>query len=142
VSGDHLDRRHDEGEVGILGLAEWRRHTDIERVEVAHGRRIDRRAEAAGRLELGDIGRRHVLNVRSARIDCVHLAGVEVDANGRQARAREFDCQGQSDVPETDDPDAGRSIREAGSKRRCQIRGRRLFRRGCRDRHERKVSAL
>ena len=35
VRGDHLDRRDDVGQVGVLRLAQRRRHADVDRVERA-----------------------------------------------------------------------------------------------------------
>ena len=42
VRGDHLDGRDDVGEIGILGLAERRRHADVDGVERPDDRGVSR----------------------------------------------------------------------------------------------------
>ena len=59
------------------------------------------------RTSARDLLRRHVGDVRLAAVDRVDLPGVEIDADGLEAGARELDGERQADVAEPDDAGAG-----------------------------------
>ena len=104
--GDRLDRVHDVGQVGILGLAQRRRHADVDRVHVAELAHVGRRAELAGLDARREIGFEHVRDVALAGVDLIDLRRVDVEAGDVEAGARELDDERQADVAEADDTDA------------------------------------
>ena len=105
-----FDGRHDVRHVGVLRLAQRRRHADVDRVELGDDGEVGRRAQASGR----DAAPRRRRSARRGCTTCpaltaVDLARVEVDAGGVEAGARELDGERQPDVAEADDADAGAS---------------------------------
>ena len=106
--GNHLDRGDDVGQVRVLRLAERRRHADVDRVERRDDRRVASWRDSRPALRNSATSRRrHVRDVRLAAVDGVDLPGVEVDAGGLEAGARELDGERQADIAEADDADVG-----------------------------------
>ena len=107
VRRDRFDCRDDIGQVGILRLAERRRHADVDRVEARNDREVRGRRQPAGGSQLGHRRRRDVGNVRRAAADRGDFSIVEIDPGRREAALRQLDRQRQADIPEADDAYAG-----------------------------------
>ena len=111
VLGDRLDRRDDVGHVGVLRLAQRRRHADVDRVELADDRRSRSSHRACRRRcsALTSASRRR--ECRSARVD-------RLRPSARRGRCRspgirpsaELDRERQSDVSQPDDARSGAAV--------------------------------
>ena len=90
VRGDRLDRRHDERHVGILGLAQRRRHADVDRVELGDDAEVGGRAQPPGRRRASATSAEGTSGMYdSPRSIAAIFRGVEIDAGacrGRRAR--------------------------------------------------------
>ncbi len=113
VLGDGFHRRHDVRHVGVLGLAQRRRHADVDRVELGDRAVVAGGAQPPGADEVVDVGRRHVGDVGLAGCDRRDLPRVEVEADGLEAASRKFDGERQTDIAKSDDTDAGGSCSDA-----------------------------
>ena len=119
VLGNLLGRGDDVRHVRVFGLAQRRRHADVDRVEIAQHGKIRRRIEPVCLTQRRDIGGRHIGNVRAAGHDLVDLALIEIDAGRLQPVAGEFHCQRQADIAEPDHARACLAFQNSSAKAEC-----------------------
>ena len=106
VGRNAFERLHDVGQVGILGLAQRRRHTDVGDIHVRELRAVGCRPKMAGFHDPLELLLQHVRNVRMSRIDRVDFAAIDVETGHVEAGEREFHCQRESNVAQADDTDS------------------------------------
>ena len=97
VFGDLLAGVDDVAHVRIFGLAQRRRHADVDGVQVRDRGEIGGGAKLAG-FDQGYFLHRHVLDVGFAAIQGVDFALVDVDAGDGESGVREFHRQRQAHV--------------------------------------------
>ena len=102
-----IDRLHDVGHVGVLGLAQWRRHADVDDVGRSQRLRIRRRLELAVLHDLGQVLGGHVGNVAAPRQEFRDLVRVDVVADDGEPGTRELHGQRQADIAQSDDAQGG-----------------------------------
>ena len=113
MRGHLLDRRDHVRQVGIAGLAQRRRHADVDGVDAGQGREIGRRRERARIHRHPHVGGRHVGDVRLTPKDGTGPFRIDVETDRRHPGAGEGDGQRQPDVTEADHADAYLSRRNA-----------------------------
>ena len=106
-------RRHDEGNVGLLGLPERSGHADHDGVGLAQrvGRGVDR--EAPARHQRGQQGGGHVLHRAHAAREERGADGVGVHPDHPKAGPGEGHREGQPDVPQAHHAHRGGAARQA-----------------------------
>src|SRR5580700_8731238 len=78
IPGDLLGGRHDVTHVGIFSLAQWRRHADVDGVEILDHGKVGSGIEAGGVHQLRDLATGNVLNVGLAIHEAVDARLLQV----------------------------------------------------------------
>ena len=107
MPGDLPDRRHDVGKIRILGLAQRRRHTDIDAVETGELCEVGGGPQPAAGGQRLDVGPGHIDPARVSARDPPDLVLVHVEPNCREPRLGELQGQRQTDIAEPDHAEPG-----------------------------------
>jgi len=105
VFSDGFHRRDDEAHVRVFGLAQRRRDTDVDGVQVADYGEIGRRTEALLAYQLRDLGGRNILNVRFAAVQPLNLRLLDIDSGDVETDFRKLHRQRQANITQPDDSD-------------------------------------
>ena len=106
VPGHLLAGGDDVAHVRIFGFAQRGGDTDVDGVQLEHGREIGGGAEFPGFHQRAEDGAGNVPDIGIARVDAPDLLFGDVDSGDGETGLGEFDGKGEAYVSETDDSDA------------------------------------